>query len=236
MDALVRKRVVFRLAAEILRGDLLKLLTRIDSAGEVRPGHRVRRLAAERHRRPGDVLRRAAPVDDHLVPRHRQRFGGDAREIDAGMRAEIADARLDVQLAVRTNRQQPVVANRAGAVRADGDADTTHLRSLTLSGARLPLLPLEQLGAAIDRLLDERAGGVAPAAAGTRRTVERLAFGRIDPAYRQLIEAELLRRLRDDRLDDCVGLHRTRRALLRSRRRVPDHREAAEAHRPRPPD
>ena len=45
----------------------------------------------------------------------------------------------------------------------DGDADAAHLRSLTLAALRLALVPLEQLGAAIERLLDERAGRIARA-------------------------------------------------------------------------
>ncbi len=96
IDALVAERVILRLAAEILCGDLLQLQPRIGRAREVRARHRVRRLAADRHRGPRNVLRRAAPVDDHLLPGHGERLGGDAREIQARMRAEIADAGLDV--------------------------------------------------------------------------------------------------------------------------------------------
>jgi len=134
----------------------------------------VRRLAADRHRRPWDVLRGAAKVHDDLVPRHRQHVGGDAREVDARVRAEITDARLDVELAVRL---QPVVANRARAVRPDRDADTAHLRSLPLAGARLALVPVEQLFAAIEPFLHEGAGDVPALAVRAHRSVERLPLG-----------------------------------------------------------
>src|SRR5213592_1097925 len=157
----------------------------------------MRRLTPDRHAAPRQILRRVAPVDDDLVPRHREDVGGHAREIDHRVRAEIADARLDVQPAVRLNRHQTVVADRSGSVWADRDTDAADLRPVTLTGARLPLVPLEALGAAIERLLHEGARHVRALAVGPRRAVQRLAFRRIDPANRDLIEAELLRRLRD---------------------------------------
>ena len=42
------------------------------------------------------------------------------------------------------------------------DADAAHLRSVPLAALRLPLVPLEQSGALVQRLLDERAGDVLP--------------------------------------------------------------------------
>ena len=236
VDALAAEHVVGWRAAEILRGNLLQLQPRVDRARQIRPRHRVRRLAADRHRRPRNVLRRAAPVDDDLVPGHRQRVGGDAREIHARMRAEIADARLDVELAVGTNRHQAVEANRARAVRADRDADAADLRPLALAGPRLALVPLEELGAAVERLLHECAGDMPALSVRARRPVERLAFRRVDAPDRDLIEPQLLRRLGDDRLHDGVGLHRAGRALLRARRRVGDDGDAAPPHRERLPD
>ena len=107
---------------------------------------------------------------------------------------------------------------------------------MPLSGQRPALVPFEQLRAAIERLLHERARRMRARAVRPRRAVQRLAFRRIDPPNRDLIEAELLRRLRDDRLHDRVRLHRSRRPLLRPRRRVRNHREAAPAHRLRLPD
>jgi hypothetical protein len=151
------------------------------------------------------------------------------------MRAEVADAGLHIQLAVRPDRHQTVVADRAGAMRANRHADAADLRSIPLAGACLAFVPLEELGAAIEGVLHERARDVATLA--TRRwPVEGLALRRVDPADRHLIEAEFFRGFRDDWFHNRVGLHRPRRALLRPRRRVRDDRHAPEAHRERLPD
>src|SRR6478752_2148159 len=108
------------------------------------------------------------------------------------MRAEIAHARLHVELAVRTNCHQPVVADRAGAVRANRDADPGDLRAVAPARSLHAFVPVELLDAAIERFLDERARDVTTGALRIRRTVERLAFGRIHPADRDLIDAKLL--------------------------------------------
>ena len=187
--ALVADRVVVRRAAEILRRDLLQLLLRVHRAGMIRPRHRMRRLAADRQAGPRQALAGVAPVDDDLLPRHLEHVGRDAREIDHRVRAEIADAGLHVQLAVRTDRHQAVEADRSGAVRSDRDADAAHLRSVPLAGARRARRPVELLGAAIERLLHERARDVPPSALRIGRAVQRLALGRVDPPDRDLIDA-----------------------------------------------
>ena len=182
------------------------------------------------------MLSRAAPVDDDLVPGHGQHVGRNARQIDTGMRAEVADARLHVEPPVGLNRHQAVEADRTCAVRAHRHTDAANLRPLTLAGACLALVPLEEVGAAIERLLDERARDVRAAPVGARRSIRRLALWRIDAANRDLIESELLGRLGDDRLHDAVGLHRPGRPLLLPGRCVGDHGDAPPAHRDRLPD
>src|SRR6185436_13479609 len=127
----------------------------------------------------------------------------------------IADSRLDVEFAVWTNGHQAVVADRAGAVRADRHTETANLRSLPLAGPCFALIPVEDFGAAIERVFDESARDVAAFLAG-RSAVERLAFGRVEAANCHLIEAELLGGFRHHRIDDRVGLHRSGRALLRA--------------------
>src|SRR5262245_27995035 len=136
----------------------------------------MRRLAANRHRGPGDIFRRAAPVDDDLLPRHRQHVGRDARKVDARVRAEVADARLYVQLAVGPDRHEPVEPNRAGAVRPDGDADAADLGALPFTGARLALVPLEELGTTIERLFHGRGRDVRTVAVRAGRAVHGLAL------------------------------------------------------------
>ena len=232
--ALVADRVVVRRAAEILRRDLLQLLLRVHRAGVIRARHRVRRLAADREAGPRQALARVAPVDDDLVPRHLEHVGGDAREIDHRMRAEIADAGLHVQLAVGPDRHQSVEADRAGA-RAGRPRRRRRVTfdPLPLAGARRARRPIELLRAAIERLLHERARDVAASAFRIGRPVERFALGRIHPANRHLIDPELLGGLRDHAFADAVGLHRSRRSLLRARRRVRQHVDRAPAHRRR---
>ena len=61
-----------------------------------------------------------------------------------------------------------------------------------LAAARLLLVPLEQLGALVERFLDERARHVRLlAVAGSAGTERRLAGRRVDPADLDLIDAEL---------------------------------------------
>ncbi len=61
-------------------------------------------------------------------------------------------------------------------MRAHGDADAADLRPLALAGTRFALVPLEELGAAIERLLHERAGDVPALSIRPRRAVNRFAF------------------------------------------------------------
>ena len=163
-----------------------------------------------------------------------EHVGGHAREVDHRVRAEIADARLHVQLAVGPDRHQAVEADRAGAVRTDRHADAAHLRSVALA-RRAPRASFQSNSSAprssasfTNALVMWRR-----APFGVRRAVERLALGRVHPADRHLIDAELLRGLGDHAFDDAVGLHRSRRSLLRARRRVGQHVDRAPAHRRR---
>src|SRR3989442_8854782 len=112
------------------------------------------------------------------------------------MRAEVADARLHVELAIGLDRHQAVVADRAGSMLPYCDTDSAHLRPVACAGASLALLPLEQLGATIERLFDERARHVAARAARIRRAVQCLSLRRVDPPDRDRIDSEFLGGLR----------------------------------------
>ena len=106
--------------------------------------------------------------------------------------------------------------------------------AVALAALRLALVPLEQLGALVERLLDERARHVLPRRLRTGRRAElRLALRRVDAADRHLIDAELARRLGDDRLHQHDALHAARLTLRTARRRVGQHRDAAPPHRRR---
>src|SRR5262245_31152481 len=100
------------------------------------------------------------------------------------MCAQVADARLHIQLAVGTNRHDRVEAHRAGSVRTNRDADAANLWPATLAAARLAFLPAKHLNAAIERFLHKRAGRMQASAVGIWRTVDRFALGRVDTADR----------------------------------------------------
>src|SRR5436190_1905347 len=114
------------------------------------------------------------------------------------MRAEIADARLHVELPVGTNRHQTVEPDRPCPVRTDGNADAADFRSAPRSSAGLAIVPLEQVGAPVERLGDERARDVT-ARARTGRSVRRLSPRRVDSVDLNLVDSKLVRCLRDDR-------------------------------------
>src|SRR5579862_3547594 len=146
--------------------------------------------------------------------------------------AVVADPRLHVEQAIWLDHEQPVETDGPGAVRADRHADAADLRSVAFAAQDLALVPPEQLGALVERLLDERARDVLPHGFRTRRwSEERLASGRVDAANRHLIEPELARRLGNHRLHDDVRLRAARLALRTARRRVGENRNATEAHR-----
>ena len=150
---------------------------------------RVRRLAATRNTAPRQVLSRVAPRDDDFLPRHAEHFSGDALRVAERLGAEVADAGLDVHLAVRLDHEQPVEADRAGDEHARRDAVAAHFRSLAFAALRLALVPAEQLRTAIERLFHECAGRMRPLPARVGRAEQRLAFGCVDPVNRHLIDA-----------------------------------------------
>src|SRR4029079_14409683 len=93
---------------------------------------------------------------------------GDAVHVEHRLGPEVADPGLNREPSVRLDDQQAVEADRASRVGADRDADATHLRSDPLTAAALALLVVEQLGAFVERLLQERAGDGVPLSARVR--------------------------------------------------------------------
>src|SRR5437773_770658 len=80
------------------------------------------------------------------------------------------------------------------------------LRADALAAAGFPLLPLEQLGALVERLLEERARDVVLLPARIERAERRLSFRRVDAMNRDLVDAELPRRLGENRRHQRVAL------------------------------
>src|SRR4029079_17685072 len=220
-------------AALRLRGNLLQLLNRVGGGRVRRARHRVRGLAAGRDAGPRQVLARVSEDDVALLERHADHVGGDAVHVEHRVCAEVADAGLNLQAAVAFDDVQTVDSDRATGIRADRDADAARLVALLARRGerRLALLPLEHVAALVERFPDERAGHVRLPAVGQRRTERRVAGGRVDLAQLDLIDAEFLRGLREDRLHDADALRPARRALRRLWRRVGQHREAAPPHR-----
>ena len=101
-DALVRHLVILGLAAEILRGDLLQFL-----ASRPSPPRDAARVMAwvvwlpPEMQRPRQILRRVAPGDVALLPRHAEHFGGHAVHVADRFGTEVADAGLDANPAIR---------------------------------------------------------------------------------------------------------------------------------------
>src|SRR5690606_4749490 len=142
--------------------------------------------------------------------------------------AEIADAGMDMQLAVRLQHDETVEAARARRMERLPDADADDFRAVTLPAARALLLPAELARTHLERLAKMRAGHAALPGTETRRAVRRVDAPDLEP-----VDAELARGLVDQRLDGRRDLVLARAALRTARRRVRQHRHAAEAHRGR---
>src|SRR5205807_2671996 len=96
-----------------------------------------------------------APLDDGIVPAHIQDFGGNTRCCRVREGAKIADAGVDVELAVRREAQEAVKSVRAGRVVALTNPDAGHLAAVALARTSLLLIPLEHARALVERLLEE---------------------------------------------------------------------------------
>src|SRR5579862_4297342 len=134
------------------------------------------------------MLGRVAPADVDFVPRHAEHFGRNAMHIVHRLGSEISDSRLEAKHAVRLQQEQAVETDRAADICADGDAGPANLGTYFLWIAGNALGPLELLRALVQRLFDERAGGVSSLPVGKGRSELRLAFGSVDPADGHLID------------------------------------------------
>ena len=96
--------------------------------------------------------------DLDLVPRDADASRPATRwHVDHRLGAEIADARLDVQAAVRLDHEQAVEAGRAGEERAGADAEAAHFGALGACRCALRSFHWNSVRAVVERLLDERA-------------------------------------------------------------------------------
>ena len=148
--------------------------------------------------------------------------------------AEVPDARLHVEASVRFDEQHAVEAIRSGEEGAHRHPDAAHLRAGALAALSLPLVPLEQLAAAIERFPNEGAGR-RHAALGPRagRSGHGGSRRRVDATHRDLIDAQLPGAGFDRAVHDRDPLHAARLALRHARRRIGQHRQRPVAHRRR---
>src|ERR1700735_1144610 len=210
-DALARDLVVLGSAAETLRCDLLQLLPRIHRGGVSGARHRVGRLAAAGYAGERKVVGAVAPDDIALFPWHTENFRTRAMHIDNRLSSQVADSGLEGDAPVRLYDEKPIEADRAADETTERDADAAHLRADPFRSSRHSVLPFELLGAAIEGLLEKRAGRMQPRSISINRCAEwRLAFGTVDASDRYLVQSEFARGFRDDRFDDRDALQPAR--------------------------
>ena len=144
------------------------------------------------------------------------------------LRSEIADSRLDVEPAVGLDDEEPIEPDRATDVTAARYPNAARLRTAALR-ERFSLVPLEHLGPAVERFLEEGACGVS-LLARDQRSEFRFALGRVDVPDGYLIDPQLPRSLSQQRLHQRDSLHASRRALRTAWRRIREDRDRAPAH------
>src|SRR5437879_4300503 len=178
--------------------------------------HGVSRLTAARGASPRQVLCRVTPSDLTLFPGHADQLRNHAVYVVHRLGPEITDSRLDVEPAVGLDDEEPIEPDRATDVTAARYPNAARLRTASLR-ERFSLVPLEHLGPAVERFLEEGACGVSLLACD-QRSEFRFALGRIDAPDGDLIDLELARRLRQQRLHQRNPLHPPRPTLPTSGR------------------
>ncbi len=211
MHALVRHLVAVRRAAEVLGGDLLQLLLEVHRRGVDRARRRVRGHRPGLDAGPGQSLRGVAPDQLHFLPGEVEHFRRGARGVGEGVGAQVADAGVDLELAVGSHHHEAVEAERARRVARERDADAGDLGSLLLARQLLDVVPVDQRFRLVDRLADERAGEAALVAVELRRRV-----GRVDAAQLEPVDAQLLGGGVDQGLEHRRDLRAARARAARS--------------------
>ena len=156
------------------------------------------------------------PAYDHAVfPPIVEGVCGHAGRAGVGVGAEVPHARVNVQLAVWGDPNQPVEAIRPRGVEGLAHADPDHLRPATRAALRLLGLPAESLRALVQRVaqIGTRDLALAPAVPG-------LVVGCVEAADRHAVDAEMARGLVDEGLDRHGDLVLSRSPLGTCRRGV----------------
>ena len=156
-DAQVGHLIIVRLPAQRLGRHFLEPLHAFKAHRVRRPRHGVHRLAAAGVAGVRKMLRRVAPDNVAGIPGHVEHLGGCAMHVDHRFGSQVADARLNLHAALRSDDDQPVEAGAAAVEDSQRYAHAAHLGANLLGLARHPLVPLELLGALVQRLLQEAA-------------------------------------------------------------------------------
>src|ERR1035437_1713189 len=132
--------------------------------------------------------------------------------VGPGFSSHIAYAGLDIEPAIGFDNKQSVKADGAAGIASQSDADPAHLRSVAFAGAYFQFVPFELLGPAVQRFLDECAGGIL-LLARCERSERSLAGRSVEAAQSHLIDAEFPRGLRQYRFHKRGTLHPAGRTL-----------------------
>ena len=182
-------------------------------------------LAAGLAGTPREVAGGVAPHHLAVVPVHAEHVSGRAAGVGDGVRAQVADALVDVEPAVRPDHQQPVHPPASADEGTDADAYPDRLGAAPCRAQLCPLLPAEHLGSQIEGLGGEGAGegslvGAEPA----------VVPGSVDAPDVEPVDAQLARGLVHDGLEHGHDLCAARSPLRRARWGVGVHRDRPEAH------
>src|SRR5260370_42249998 len=121
---------------------------------------------------------------------------------------------------VRLDNEETIESDRAANITAERSPDAAHFCTDPLRRARSPLPPFELFRPAVEGFLEERARRIRPLAFHFRPEW-RFALRTIDSADGDLVEPELARRFRDDRLYNNHALHAPTPPLPPSPRPLP---------------
>ena len=167
-------------------------------------------------------------VNDTILPRALQYFGGHPGCGAVGVGAEIAGAVMDMQLTVRGQAYQPVITAAPGRVKRLAHADTDDFRSLPLPATRAFFFPIKGFGTLLQRITLIRARNRALVT-----VVFTVVVRRVNAPDRDLVESEFASGLVQDGFNRRSDLILAGTTLRSSRRRVRLNRDPPITHRER---
>jgi len=219
------------LAAKFLGRDFLKPLLGGHRRGIGCPRHGVRRLTSAGDAGERKISRRVAPDYVAFFPRHAENLGARAMYIHHRLGSEVADSRLEGDVAIGLDHEKPVESDGATNVTAERNADAANFRAylFLIRSTRDALIPFELFGATVERFFQECAGGIL-ALSLYYWSQRRFALGAVDAADRYLVESKFARGFRDDGLDNDNPLQSAWGTLRTARRSVGQHRQPTPAH------